>query len=1058
MSHARHQNVFRIGIGILLLLLLLLLLRTCSSDPPARANPSLLSLLREVRDDLEWPGIDVATAAANLDSPEAALDFVRHQTLYLPYAGPFADPDAVLRTRMANSVDRSRLLAALLEEMGFETRLRLARYNETPPEPILGAAPETSSEALSQLQNRMRVPSAESEAALAAARKEFIETTARLSEEVDQALALLEKQAPQAFEGNPPKPTYRKEPQWVWVEYRASGESEWQRADPTSDKAARPATACPNPASTTLVRVVGVRGDGERLDLLTWNGEAAGRNVELLILPADRSPIELMAVKDPATIGAWIPILQIDQETIRGKAFTPEGGLLADIGGAPAVRLDADGNLDFHAPPIQKLEVAEAGSRDGKRVRARLRVTTDEMARWHAGHFRIEDEGKPARDVRLESARSEPRPVILVIDTSGSMDGRRMTIAKRAAGELIELLPPYQKLAIIQHGWNQVGVVRKPLPKREGDPIKAVNAMRSGQEQRILGSINEALRLTDEPAYVIFLTDGEDTESDNADYPQVLADTLEALRESDSIVIPVGIGEANPNLMEKIAKASGTDYIAADDPEDLPDLYAELGTLLSGSIELSYTIPEAAEPGSERAFTIRMEGFDGQAEGRYQVSDGTPFGLVRLELQVDAPPNLKATRVAADFSDGYDPWRLLSRTALWITPALYPESIVESRRVDSWIEALVMAAFLEGKPLDRAELNRSLSFDQVSTLNALRVYQQAVAGEAALPAGPALWLSTESLRREGDQILRRSRLDWPSSHDWPQVADRRELARSLLTLLAAEGLVYGDRSLNRQLLASADALATYRSEETLIPELPPSLSRLLEKPNQILIVPEDNPTVGWRIDQTTGAVYGYLADGHELAKGASVEEVAAEYRKIRTMLQLYSMLGGGGLSAVYSPAGGVFSALCAFFDQVVRLYCYSALMMNQVATAIESGEDFDVEKAEKTARDLCETSGDPDEFARDLMRETAYGFVRGTAENVVGSKIGTKLGEALGLRARTLADGALSGLTSSGTSAVNPLPADVGKSLDSLGRIGRPGSLSSPPLINAVDHTIYGAE
>jgi len=1058
MSHARHQNVFRIGIGILLLLLLLLLLQTCSKEPPARANPSLLSLLREVRDDLEWPGIEVSTAAATLGSPEAALDFVRNETLYIPYAGPFADPEGVLRTRMANSVDRSRLLAALLEEMGWETELRLARHRQPPPDPIPGAIGKPASDALAQLQKRMKISEADAEASLTTAGKAFVEAIAPLQKEVEDSLALLEKLAPEVFEGKPPKSAYATEPQWVWVQYRQPGETEWKHADPTSSRTARHDYDYANPASTTRVRVVGVRGDGERLDLLTWNGEAVGRNVELLFLPADRSPIELMTVKDPSIIGAWIPVLQVDHKTVRGKAFTSEGGLLADIGGAPAVRFDAEGNLDFHAPPIRQLEVAEAASRDGKRVRTRLRVTTDEVARWHAGHFRIKDEGKPATDVRLESARSEPRPVILVIDTSGSMNRQRMSIAKKAAEELIDLLPPYQKLAIIQHGWNQVGVVREPLPKREGDPIKAIRSLRAGQEQRILGSINKALQLSEEPSYVVFLTDGEDTESDNPGYGQVLADTLEALRQSDSIVIPVGIGEANPVLMERIAKASGTEYVAADDPEDLPDLYAEIGSLLSGSIELSYTIPEAVESGTERSFQVEMEGFDGVAEGRYQISEGTPFGLVRIELQVDAPPNLKTTRVAADFSRGYDAWRLLSRTSLWVTPSLYPEPIVESRRVDAWIEALVMAAFLEGKALDREALNRSLSFDQVSTLNALRVYQQALASETALPLGPALWISTESLRREGEQILRRSRLDWPSSHDWPRVEDRRELARSLLALLAAEGVVYGDRSLNARLLEASDSLATYRSEETLLPDLPPSLSRLLEKPDQLLIVPESNPVAGWQIDLKTGAVYGYLADGHELAKGASVEEVAAEYRKIRTMLQFYSMLGGGGLSAVYSPAGGVFSALCAFFDQVVRLYCYSALMMNQVSSAIESGEDFDVEKAEKTARELCETSGDPDEFARDLMRETAYGFVRGTAENALGTRIGNELGEALGIEARTLADGALSGLVSGGASAADPLPTALGESLDSLRAIGQPSALSSQPLIEAVDRAIYGEE
>ena len=339
----------------------------------------------------------------------------------------------------------------------------------------------------------------------------------------------------------------------------------------------------------------------------------------------------------------------------------------------------------------------------------------------------------------------------------------------------------------------------------------------------------------------------------------------------------------------------------------------------------------------------------------------------------------------------------------------------------------------------------------------MRIYHTALTGDGHFPMGPALWLSSESLRVEGENIVRRSRLDWPSSFDWPVAKDREAMVKSLLAVLASEGAAYNTDSVNVRLLSETKPLAVHKSEEEVDDKLPASLQRQLEKDNRVLITQGESPNAGWSIDLNQGAVYGYMAEGYEIAKGASLEEVAAEYRKIRSMLQLYSYLGGAGLSGTFNPAGGVFSALCSFFDQVVRMYCYSALMMNQVATAIETGgEDFDPEQAKKTAEKLCETSGDPEEFARNLMRETAYGFVRGTAENVVAGGVANAVGERAGVNSGSMADAALGAVTSAGVSVVDPTPGSFGDLMKSMNRMGGPTGVSSPSLIQKVDAAILG--
>lgn len=1056
----RRKTVTRVGIVVAIVVILLLLLRGCGEKPPVEPDEDLLGILIELREELEWPGIDVATAAKNLRTPEAAIDFVRNDTKLIIYPGEFADPDAVLRTRVASVLDRARLLEALLCEMGLETRMRMARPEYWKPKVNYpGNFERETPVALQKLADYLGHDLGGTEDEFATLREAFEKRTDVLKGEVNDALTKIQELAPEALQPASPKRLSPAVKEWAWVEYRTTNEGEWIPADTTYE------AKVPNlynveyrPQNTsTRITLEGVRGDGSRVNLMHWSGEAAARDLELLFLPADRKPQELMKVKEPNEIWAWAPVLQMGGEMVRGKPFTPQGAILTDVAGLPATSLDGDGRVDVYAPPVIDFETASATCGDGKRVRLRMNVTTEELPHWHAGHFSVTDGGLPVRNLRLESARAAQRPVILVIDTSGSMQGQRAEIAKQAASRLIETLPKFQKVGVLAHGFDKVYTVQELVPKGEGEALAKVAEMRFEKEQRILDSIDTALNMPEEPAYIVFLTDGLDTESVNPGYQEKLESTLQAIRDSNSTLIPVGIGEADPGLMGQFAKASGTEFLVADNVEDLPDLYAHLGSLISGSVELSYAIPEDTEPGSQREALVKLEGFDGEAPAIYKVNEGTPFGLVRIEMKIDGPPNLKATRTVADFSGGYDGWRMLTKTTLWMSPSVYPQHIVESRRVDNWIETLRMAEFIDGGELDRRQLSRSISFHHAKTVNGIRTFHTALAGDAHQPIGPTLWISTESLRLEGENIVRSSRLDWPSGFDWPATENRKQLAESMLALLAAEGAVYGGDSVNVRLLSGGKLLAVYRSGGELPDGLPPSLARQLDKDKRLLVTAAEKPREGWRIDLDTGGIYGYLAEGHEIAKGASVEEVAAEYRKIRSILQLYSYLGGGGLSAAFSPAGGVFSALCSFFDQVVRLYCYSAIMMNQVSDAIESGgEDFDPEKAKKVASTLCETSGDPEDFARDLMRESAYGFVRGTAENVVAGMVGGKIGDAAGANPGGLVDGAIAGITSTAVAAADPTPGSFADMMKSLGFVGSPSAVSSPSLIQRVDAAIAG--
>lgn len=1057
----KKRNRIAILVVTILLLLLLFLLRGCREELPVKTDPDLLSILVELREELEWPGIDIETAAANLATPEAVVDFVKKDIIYLPYRGAFADPEAMLRTRAGNSVDRARLTQALLDELGYKTRfMQLNPHAGKPGQPFTGSLQREKPEALRKLADYLDYDLSSSGAELESLRSDFSEIAQLLEKESSDAFAELKNIAPEFLSAAPPKPQHTGETVWMWTEYLNPETEKWQKADSTFENklSGVAVSEIAAPESEAHISLTGIRGDGTRINLMSWSGDMVGRNAEILFLPADRRPEELLNIREPNEIWAWAPVLPVGQKIHRGNPFTPEGAVLSNYDGTPASFFDEDGNLDFHAPEVKQLSVLNARCGDGQRVRVRLAATTVDTPRWHAGHFTLKDNGKPVRQLRMEKAASNARPVILVVDTSGSMtsDGREK-MARGAVNQLIDQLPDHQRLGLITHGYEKVSVMQQLVPKSEGKAKEVFSRVIFWSAERMLSAVNTALEMADEPSTILYLTDGKDSESSRPGYAERLEETLAAIRKSPSRLIPVGIGEADPVLMEKFAGASGTRYLEIDNPENLPSLYAQLGSELSGAVELSYTIPETAEPDSTRVLSVELEGYDGEVEASYTVKEGTPFGFVRIELEVSGNPNIKSKRTLVDFTDGYDGWRMMTKASLWMSPPTYPKHIIESRLVDEWIEALHVGAILEGGDLDESLFNRSFSYRQAATLSRINTYQTAISSTGVMPAGPALWMEKQSLHLKGETVVRRSNLDWLSNFDWPNSENREQLARGFLSLASAEGAVWSGKSVNATLLKDTSALRAITT-----PEQPPALSGLPlhELPGQpadwILICNPDSPESGWKIDTATGAVYAYLAHGREIAKGASLEETAAEFREIRSLLQLYSTLGGSAVSAAGLPSGAVLSAICAYFDQVVRMYCYSTLMMQQVGDAIENGgETFDPAKAKSTAEQLCETSGDADTFARSLLRETAYGFARGTAENVVAGEFASRFTDRYGIKTGSAADSVVSAATSAGAGFTDPTPGTFEELKKAFSPEGTPSAVTAPSLQNAVKKAIF---
>jgi hypothetical protein len=287
----------------------------------AEAN-ELLKELPQDRFDRDW-----VLEQADFEV-ERIVEWVEKNIRWVPYQGVLRGAEGVLLDRRGNSLDRSLLLAALLEDAGYEARLARGQLSKTVVEQVIqrvdseAFAPEPL-ESYSLVQARAVVGRAAEQAAALARMIEISDHP--WSAGLEPALA----------------------DHW-WVE--AKLESGWQSFDPllsTFPENARPQvdqrfalTALPGELFHKVsVRVVIERWDQgtltEEIPLAHSLNTAAGlaQDLELRFVPFGFAAVpedsdaraEVLAVAD--TTLDWLPLFRIGEDPVRQQGFGRDGRL-----------------------------------------------------------------------------------------------------------------------------------------------------------------------------------------------------------------------------------------------------------------------------------------------------------------------------------------------------------------------------------------------------------------------------------------------------------------------------------------------------------------------------------------------------------------------------------------------------------------------------------------------------------------------------------------------------------------------------------------------------------
>ncbi len=178
---------------------------------------------------------------------------------------------------------------------------------------------------------------------------------------------------------------------------------------------------------------------------------------------------------------------------------------------------------------------------------------------------------------RKPSRKPMDKDVLVVLDRSGSMSGKKIEQAVESAKFIVNNLNPGDRFNVITYS-DSVEKIFDSLVAAGGDNIKEarrrLDDVQATGGTDIHSALGEAMDVLDKkadgdadrPAYVIFLTDGKPTVG-NTNEEDILSDTKRANRGARMFVFGVGY-DVNVRLLDKLAieNKGRSDYVKPDEP------------------------------------------------------------------------------------------------------------------------------------------------------------------------------------------------------------------------------------------------------------------------------------------------------------------------------------------------------------------------------------------------------------------------------------------------------------------------------------------------------------
>lgn len=225
-------------------------------------------------------------------------------------------------------------------------------------------------------------------------------------------------------------------------------------------------------------------------------------------------------------------------------------------------------------------------------------VSDKEMAANVLTHKNTSDDGYYLLTVTppVEAKQIGNKDIVLVADTSGSMQGKRMEQNQKALKYLVNALNPGDRFSIVEFN-TDVETFKPNLVPATAENKKAAMAFIDDLEARGGTNIGDALQnalhmldqYNDRPGYLVMMTDGEPTVGETS-----VPGLLKAFHPKRDIrVFDFGIGyDVNTKLLNQLAEAHhGTaQYVEPDESLEtaLASFYKKIKTPVLSNVQIAY--------------------------------------------------------------------------------------------------------------------------------------------------------------------------------------------------------------------------------------------------------------------------------------------------------------------------------------------------------------------------------------------------------------------------------------------------------------------------------------
>ncbi len=341
------------------------------------------------------------------------------------------------------------------------------------------------------------------------------------------------------------------------------------------------------------------------------------------------------------------------------------------------------------ADEIQILDIGGPGT-DGSGDAVTIEVAIPAgigQAHPTAADFALTENGQ-ARPLAV-TALSTTVDVMVVLDTSGSMQGTALSAAKKAAREFISNLAPDARVGVI--GFGSTAEVRAEPGTDRAAALDALSALQASGETALwdalalAGSRMQAAGA--ERPYVVVLADGANS-AGSADQPQAVA----ALTAAGAAVYAIAIDSPDTDAaaLRSTVDSVGGQFFTTADVGGLQALYTDIAGRLASRYELTY---RSATPAG-RSLVLSVA-----ADGAVATAETTVAGTAPVTALL-AP--------AAVLNTADQP----TLGAVSVQPGLAGSPWLRPLGIAALVGALVIVALLAAAPAVRVRLDPANSADR----------------------------------------------------------------------------------------------------------------------------------------------------------------------------------------------------------------------------------------------------------------------------------------------------------------------------------------------------------